>query len=129
MLNETYLCFQRRESYYAIDESKVIRILFSKNIYELPVKEDAIKGVVILDDQLVGIVDIESSDHEKYYIVIDIEGEYIGICADEILGYQEIPDDNWISQEDEEYPFCYQDGDMNILYMMPELVKRRFYHD
>lgn len=129
MLNETYLCFQRGQEYYAIDENKIVKILFSEDIFELPIKEESVKGLVVVDDKLVGIVEIGAGDIGGYYIIIDLEGQYVGICADEIIGNQVIQDDDWISQEEEEYPFRYQDEEKNILYITTELIKRRLKYD
>lgn len=129
MLNETYLCFQRGQKYYALDANKIVKIVCAKDIFELPAKEEFVKGIIVINDKLVGIVDIEESDTERYYIVMDIEGQYVGICADEIIGNQAISDADWISQEEEEYPFYYHIEDKDILYITSEFMKRRLNYD
>lgn len=125
MLDEIYLCFQRGKYYYAIEDSMVFRILPAIKPYQLPIKETSIKGIVLVEENVTAIVDIENTDESTYYIILKVNNQYLGICADEIIGNKIIKDFEWIHQENTRFPFYYEEEGLKISHLNLELLRER----
>lgn len=117
MLKDTYLWFQCGLHYYAIEENKIDKILMATPFFELPVKDELIKGVLLVEEKIVAIIDIEETKDPRYYIILNINEQYLGVCADEVFGYKVIQDFKWLSQDDSKFPFYYEDKDLKIMHL------------
>ena len=80
MMEDTYVCFHHGGYDYAIEEYKVLRILAHTSLWDLPVHQDRIKGMMLVEDRLVAVIDIEQllfqtpCSHTAYDIIIEIKG-------------------------------------------------------
>lgn len=117
MLEDTYLWFQCGLNHYIIEESKIDKILVATPFFELPAKDELIKGVLFFEEKIVAIIDIEETKDARYYIILNINGQYFGVRAHEIFGYRVIQDFEWVFQTDLKFPFYYEDKGLKILYL------------
>lgn len=134
-MDTAYLCFRIREHRYAIENQAIIRIMPSTTLYPLPIEERGIKGLVMLDDQLVGILDLEEWlwNHKttSYPLMIFVEAgsNIFGICAEDIEGLHRINEHEWVENERTDLPFRYQQKE-DWIYLIDLLqLQGREYHD
>lgn len=127
-MDNNYLCFSTGEHYFVIENDKVIKILPQTKLYQLPLKERKIKGFLLVDQHLMALIDIEKfwpddySCKEEYYIVIEIDGEYLGICANRIFDNRLIDDRDWKCQDNNKFPLYYKEGEIKIYYLDIEML-------
>lgn len=129
MIDETYFCFQHGNCIYAVDSYLIAKIMRATNIYQLPIKEEQIKGVTVVDDKIAVIMEIDEDYEGDYFIILNINEQYFGICADTIIGEKKIRDFEWIAQENLRFPFYYKDNETRILHLNLELLKKEKHHD
>lgn len=125
MMDETYLYFRCGQVYYAVDYYRVLKILPAQDLYQLPIAEPYIKGVLKIEEKILAVFDLQQEDHENYYMILQFDDECLGICADEIMGRKVIKDDIWIVQDQQEEIYSYQEDNQNIYLLNLNLIKRR----
>lgn len=110
-MKNDYVCFRYGTHLYAIDSGLVMRILPDKNIFALPIEHPSIKGILCFEDKIIALIDLESFyfhqdiEYFSYVLLINYLGEWIGICAQQIIDTMSIEDNTWI--KDEKYPSLY----------------------
>lgn len=128
-MNKNYLCFSTGDHYYAIENNRVIKILPKTKLYQLPLKENAVKGILFVDQHFVAVIDIEKLClknclcKEKYYIIIEINGEYMGLCASKIIDSMTINDQDWNVQDNNKFPLVYREGEREIYCFNIEMLE------
>ncbi len=123
MSHEAYLVFYQGTHGYAIENSRVVRNLTAGHIYKLPIKETMVRGLLQVDEQLAAVVDVEAflfhrePLQERYIIVLKHQGEYVGVCAADIAGIQELDEERWQPSTCKKLPYSIKDGDRELYHL------------
>lgn len=119
-MDTAYLCFRIHEHRYAIENQSILRILSSIKLFPLPLEETGIKGLVMLEDQLIGILDLEEwlwnkkTIQASFMIFLTAGTHTFGICAQEIEGLKRIDEHEWIENNRTDLPFYCKQGEEQI---------------
>lgn len=130
-MKETYLHFQQGEHHYAMENNNILRILPATDLWELPIKEPFIKGIVLVDEHLTAIIDTEEilfqqpTNSTAYYIIVEAQKEYLGLCAEHIYGTIAIKEQAWCLEENGSLPFSCNIHDQKIYHLQLEDLDRR----
>lgn len=124
MIDETYFCFLQGNYYYAVDSYLIFQIIKATEINQLPIKEEWIKGVILVDEKIAVIMEIDANHDGGYFVILNINEQYFGISADKIIGEMKIHDFEWIAQEDSKFPFYYDNETIRVYHLNLELLKR-----
>lgn len=128
---DTYLCFSQGIHTYAIENHKVVRIVAKVPLSKLPTQRKGFRGLLLSDEKLIAVIDVEEfqfhkgCNTEKYYIIINFHGEYIGICASDIKETRQIKEQDWQPCEVDKPAFSYKVDDTEIFHLQLDLLQRR----
>lgn len=100
---EQYIVFVSNQQDFAIDISKIERIIEYQEPKVLPETSDYLLGVIQYNSQVIPIIDLssrlygEGSSHsiDTKIIVVIWKDKLIGLLVDNILGIQEFTDDQY----------------------------------
>lgn len=124
MTDDTYFCFQQGNYYYAVDSYLIFKIIKATEINQLPIKEEWIKGVILVDEKIAVIMEVDAHHDGDYFVILNINEQYFGISADKIIGEIKIPDFEWVAQEDLKFPFYYDNEKIRIYHLNLELLTK-----
>lgn len=119
-MDTAYLCFRIHEHRYAIENRSILRLLSNIALFPLPIDEKGIRGLTMMEDQLIAILDLEEwlwgkqSEHAPLTIFLEAGTHTFGICAEEIEGIKRIDEHEWIENERTDLPFYYKQEDESI---------------
>lgn len=131
-----YLIAKIKESYVAIEITKVLEVIEGFEVTTLYKVSDFIRGLINLRGQVLACIDLSKHlgfelmviDERNKFIVVSESGSDFALCVDELIGIQEL--DGYAFQETNKvfpeqvakfFPsFCEQSGEIKLI-MRPEL--------
>lgn len=89
-----YLIFRLANQHYAMETTQVIQVAKEENLVQTPFLSEPIKGLMLIRNCIVPIVDIktkwkmatrESYETKGHIIVMDLRGQLVGYWVDEVI--------------------------------------------
>ena len=98
-----YIVFTSRDQYFALDITKVERIIEYQAPNQIPESFDYLLGVIQYNEKILPVIDLNkrlydvdsSLDKENKIIVVIWKEKYIGLVVDDILGIQAFDDEQF----------------------------------
>lgn len=123
MNEHLYIVCQIGEKLIAVDSEQIVEVIPSIPVTPLPKPHQNVKGVLIRENKMVLLLDKTTSifgdikEPERFYMILLLGHDEIGICAHKIEMEMSIADHLWIYQPENIFEFyCTING--NIIYRM-----------
>lgn len=101
-LEEQVVVFQLAEETYGLEIARVREIITVPNITRVPGTPSFVRGIINLRGKVIGVIDLRrkfglaeaADDHESRIVVVEVDGETLGMLVDNVSEVLRIPGDN-----------------------------------